>query len=454
MRLDRTRPHGCRSRMDANPMITRVEAWNFRCLRHIEQPLDRFRILVGGNASGKSTFLSVPRFIRDLLNDGAASAVSALCSEQQLAGYRELLWLREGTELQLAVDVRPPRDLLPDLPDPLYRYEVAIEVPGEGRPRIAAESLLLYLSDPAHTGLMGPVQRALFPESLWSPGGILKGEIARSQRGRHKVVGKTRESGKDYYQWKLPGDSDEKRPWNQSFTVGRDRSALAFIPGGEDEDADPFASARWVMEYLSRRIFPVQLDVDRMRRPSPPSEHGEFAPDGSNLPWAVIDLRATDADRFGDWLRHVRTALHDIVDVQGRVREDDRHAYLVVQYESGLEAPAWMLSDGTLRVLALTLIAYYFTEPSVFLIEEPENGIHPRAIEAVHQSLSSMWEHQVLLASHSPVLLSLAEPPDIVCFARDASGATDVVPGESHPALLDWQREPTIADLNFAGVLG
>ncbi len=436
-------------------MITRVEAWNFRCLRHIEQPLDRFRILVGGNASGKSTFLSIPRFLRDLLNDGAPAAVQALCSGQQVDGMRELLWQGEGTEFQVAVELAPPEGLIPWASAPLFRYEVAIGVPGDAQPRIEAEALLLYPDGPTRQPSAGNGQAVLFPQPSWSPRGILHDELHPRQRGRQKVVSKKRASGRDYYQWKLPEALRTKDAWNQSFTVGRHRAALALLPGGEDStQEDPYAASRWVKRLLAERVFPIQLDVDRMRRASPPSERSGFALDGSNLPWALIGMREGRPERYTQWREHVRTALPDLTDIEARVRDDDRHAYIVARYDSGSVVPASLLSDGTLRMLALTLIAYHAEEPALFLIEEPENGVHPRAVEAVYESLSSMWEHQVLLASHSPVLLSLAEPRHILCFARDGSGASDVVEGERHPALRDWQRTPTLADLNFAGVLG
>ena len=50
-------------------MLTRVEALNFRCLRYVSRPLDRFHVLVGPNASGKTTFLDVVGFVIRLLNE-------------------------------------------------------------------------------------------------------------------------------------------------------------------------------------------------------------------------------------------------------------------------------------------------------------------------------------------------------------------------------------------------
>lgn len=106
-------------------------------------------------------------------------------------------------------------------------------------------------------------------------------------------------------------------------------------------------------------------------------------------------------------------------------------------------------------MLALALLAYLPDLSGLYLIEEPENGIHPRAVETVFQSLSSVYGAQVLLATHSPVVVSMAELDQILCFARAADGATDIVPGSDHPPAprVEGESRPRHA-LLAAGVLG
>ena len=89
-----------------------------------------------------------------------------------------------------------------------------------------------------------------------------------------------------------------------------------------------------------------------------------------------------------------------------------------------------------------------------YLIEEPENGIHPKALESVFQSLSSVCNAQIFCATHSPALLSLARPEQLLCFAKTAEGETDVIQGDQHPALRDWQRTIDLETLFASGVLG
>jgi predicted ATPase len=193
-----------------------------------------------------------------------------------------------------------------------------------------------------------------------------------------------------------------------------------------------------------------------MRRPVSPSEARGFLPTGANLPLVVRELKAADKRRFRDWLRHVQTVLPDVADIGVLQRPEDKHAYLLVRYGSGEEGvPSWLLSDGTLRFLALTIIPYLDLEPAVFLVEEPENGIHPRAIQAVFDALSSVYRGHVSVATHSPLVVSLAasKPEQILCFARNPSGATAIVRGDKHPALRDWKGQPDLSSLYAAGVL-
>ena len=56
-------------------MITRIEALNYRCLRYIRQDLGPFHVLVGPNASGKTTFLDVVGFLGKLVAEGPEAAV-------------------------------------------------------------------------------------------------------------------------------------------------------------------------------------------------------------------------------------------------------------------------------------------------------------------------------------------------------------------------------------------
>ena len=241
--------------------------------------------------------------------------------------------------------------------------------------------------------------------------------------------------------------------YSPSFRQSAKKSALGNLPA----DQTSFPVSTWLKTCLTDGIQQFVLNSRLIRKASPPGQGKNFKADGSNLPWVIQHLEDTDPNRMQNWIRHLRTALPDLIGIRTIERDDDKHRYMMLKYESGIEIPSWLASDGTLRLMALTLPAYLPEFQGVYLIEEPENGIHPRAAEAVFQSLSSVYSAQVLLATHSPVFLSLIKPKDsgkVLCFAKVMDGSTDIVSGDRHPHLQAWQGEPNFSLLFAGGVLG
>jgi hypothetical protein len=89
-------------------MIVQVEALNYLCLRYVRQPLSSFQVLIGPNASGKSTFLDVVAFLADVVREkeGVAAAVSARTPD-----IRDLSWMRQGGGFELALEATIPAEL-------------------------------------------------------------------------------------------------------------------------------------------------------------------------------------------------------------------------------------------------------------------------------------------------------------------------------------------------------
>jgi predicted ATPase len=422
-------------------IVTRVEALGFRSLRYVAQDLGPFHVLVGPNGSGKSTFLDVVAFVGDMVRGGARAAIEGdarVGIPYRAPDGKHLTWQRQSNRVELAVDFSVPSDRIAKLKngaDKHCRYEIAVEVGDQLQ--IAAETLWLR-PPPEHQ----PTQRTLFPATPEPPTHIVKQPRKHAPTGWRKVLWRGEEPGSVTF-------SAETGNWNSPFRISQDRTALASLP----EDEDKFPVGTWLRQALTTGVRRIALSGEAMRRPSAPSAQRAFQPDGSNLPWVVRDLALEQSERFDAWIAHVREALPDIRSISTKEREEDRHRYLVISYENGLEAPSWLVSDGTLRLLALTLLAYVPSLTGTFLIEEPENGIHPRAIEAVFQSLSSAYSAQILLATHAPLIVGMSSLDQVLCFARSPVGGTDIVQGRQHPRLRDWQGAVDLGTLLAAGVL-
>ncbi len=422
-------------------MIRRIQARNYCCLRYVDVSLDRFHVLVGPNASGKSTLLDVVAFLGDMVSGGLEEAV-----EKRTRNFQDLVWRRPAGELgfELAVEFDIPGDVKGQLPGEksfeLFRYEVAIREDGDGI-RIDSERGLLM-----PRGVDRPRQEVLeFPAPHDGPETILVG----GGRPRSRTILSKSGSARDNFNVEVSERAG--KGWATSISFGPVRSTLGNLP----ESPNRFPVSTRVKRLLETGLQRLFLDSARMRRPSPPSRRREvFAPDGSNLPRVIRQLREEKESVFKGWIAHVRAALPEIEDLRVVEREDDRHCYLVLRYGTGVEVPSWRVSDGTLRLLALTLPAYLLDSDKVYLMEEPENGLHPGVMQDVYDALSSVYDSQVLLATHSPIFLSHADLEHVLCFAKDTEGATDVIPARAHPGLRDWQGDPNLSVFFAAGVLG
>jgi len=414
-------------------MIRRLEIANYKIARRVDLHLDEFQVLVGPNGSGKSTVIDAIVFLSDLVRLGLEKTV-----RKRARSLEELTWNMGGGTVEFALEI--------DLPGPVIRrdkefracrYELSVGVsPSRNGLEVTAENL--YLKETV--GARPTRQLDLFPEDV-----EIRQPIIHHRSGKGWCLVCSKRKGPGYrYQYRA-----ETTEWNFPYDVLKDTVGLQYVPA----DPERFYAGMYVRHLLADGTRRLHLNVERMRQPCPPDADARLSPDGSNIAMTVRALQERDPEAFREWVRHVLSFLPEFSDVQVREREEDRHLVLELVGHDHVVIPSWLLSDGTLRFLALTVLAYTPAENEVYLIEEPENGIHPSAIDGVHQSLSSAYGKQVVVATHNALFVGLTEPERLLCFGKTKKGAIDVVRGTEHPHLKDWKRTVDLGTLYASGVL-
>jgi predicted ATPase len=391
-------------------MITRLEAHFYRCLKSVSQETRQLEILVGPNGSGKSAFLDIAAFLCTLTAENLDAAIS-----ERAENYYDLVWGREHGVFNLSIQAAIPQARQMQVGEITYdtiTYEVSVRI-DTATDHVGLDKETAFLLSSSSKDI-GPIQ--------------LFSRVGDRVLYRHY--------------------SDASQTVATGVGVTPLYSSLGSLP--TPQSACP--AGYWLKEFLSNSVRVVRLDANALRAPSPPQQKRQREMTGSNLPRMVAQLSDRPED-FSAWIDHVRTVLPDLETVKSNPLPAERRRYLQLRFRNGVEAPSWIVSEGTLRLLALTILPYLREPDTVYLIEEPENGIHPTAVEAVYQSLSSMYSGQVMAASHSPIFVGLAKPEELLCFSRTAEGTT-VARGSEHPVLKDWKKDVNLSDLFAAGVLG
>lgn len=453
-------------------MITRLEATRYRCFEQLGVDMSEFQVIVGANGSGKTTLIDLPSLFGELLRaDNIASVFTLKRGDMpaRAAALRELVFAGRGDDFSLVIEVRLPEDARNKWADALVasikskrqadvlrnspakwpshlRYELRFEVFNERELNVKNEYLFAYpeasMPDRAVGGLLGEVNQG---KDDWH-------FILRREYGGPAVFVDEAKTGL------ADADREDKVRIKPGLLA---MSAVKY-------KADSYPAAYWLYELLTEKVVFLSPDWEQLRAASPPGQPKTLIATALNLPWLALSLKrqglmddATPDEQksyrsrdFNDWVDHVKTALPQVEDIDVKEREEDHHAYFSVRYSGGYSVTSSGLSDGTLRILTLTLLAYLPDSPQLVVTEEPENGIHPSAIEAILQSLESLYSSQVWISSHSPVVLAASKLDQLLCARQSADHGVVVVAGEDHPRLKDWRGGIDLGSLFAAGILG
>jgi predicted ATPase len=145
-----------------------------------------------------------------------------------------------------------------------------------------------------------------------------------------------------------------------------------------------------------------------------------------------------------------RAAVDDPEQVTMLNRADGKGLYFEIK-DSGQLVPASQASDGTLLVLAYMSILYLPQPPRLLLIEEPENGIHPKRLRDILDILRNLVREQshtqVVLTTHSPYGLDLFKPEEVTLCTKLDTGDIKTTRMSDSPVVLQQLDVFTLGEI-------
>ena len=212
----------------------------------------------------------------------------------------------------------------------------------------------------------------------------------------------------------------------------------------------------FVRPWQFLRLDPNSMTEPRLQRRSVKTIH--LNSDGSNIAEYLLSIRELDSSAFDGIVDTLKTVIPYAQDLQPTITSElDRKVYLTLSEENiGRKLPSWLLSSGTLRILALLAVLRHPNPPSLLVVEEIENGLDPRTIQLLVGEMREFIQSgrgQIIITTHSPYFLDLLTLSQIVVVERDKNGSPRFIRPDSQETLEKWGRKFAPGKLYTMGAL-
>lgn len=400
-------------------MLTRLEIDGFKSFEALQVDLLPFTVVLGNNAAGKSNLFDAIQLLSRLATQDVAEACKGMRGEplelfRQVAGGERVRQIRLAAEVLVDPVVRDPWGSEVTLSHTRIRYEVTLErreIRGMERIQVAQESAK-------------PILRK---EDRWAE----RVQPSAGFRLRHLRYARTKawlstdgEADRRAFSLHQDGKSGRNRSWSAAT------AEASVLYGVTNAEFPHLFALREEMKHW--RL--LQLDPALLRRPVAATAADTLDPDGANLAAVLAQLKAETASPqrplgvLSDIAAELAELIPGVSRLDAALHEASREYRIELTMREGVPFSSRVISDGTLRILALLTLLHDPRHRGLVCFEEPENGVHPARIRPLVQRLKELVTMparelpseeieavdeqapaplcQLLLNSHSPVVLS------------------------------------------------
>jgi predicted ATPase len=372
--------------------------WNHQEL----QPLTPLTAVIGKNGSGKSTLFDAFGFLADCLKVGVEEA----CDLRERGGFEKIRSQGQSGPIEFEIYHKEEGNSRPTT------YELAIDADGKGRPFVKKERLRQRRRGQKH----GWPFSFLVLEN--GKGVVWKGETEGRQINEEKNLLDVAELMES-----MKGEEGKET----EIVELEDRRKLGIATLGSLKQHPRISAFRkfiegWYLSYFTP-------DAARSLPLAGPQKHLNIH--GDNLGNVVQFMQREHPDRFQKILDRIADKIPGIDKIGTEKSNDGR---LLLRFnDRGFTDPffAQQMSDGTLKVFAYLLLLEDPTPPPFLCIEEPENGLYHKLLDALarefrNHATGKKGGSQVFVTTHQPYFVDALSPEEVWVLTKENDGFSTI----------------------------
>lgn len=392
--------------------ITEVGLSNFKSYYNTSISISRFNVVVGANASGKSNFIQFFKFMRDICQFGIDDAVSM----QGGAEYIFNVHHREEDSLSCRIIDDAKHEFAGTSDD-----EVGIEIFNtiyEMKMNMSEKKTYIYSVN----------DKLTYKCNYFVYKKIGKGKFEKSQKLGSGAIIISNSNGKVSYKIRKPKGLDEKKLMADviqifllNMFIRDERVPISRRQTLLEADLPEFLHFVYDFQKRLQGISVFDIDPKLIKKAQPITGRHDLEPDGSNLAAVIRRIGKNSITRrqleniVGDLLPFV-----DSISVQKLA--DNMIIRVKERFKSDNVFPAFLLSDGTINLTALSILLFFESKP-LKVIEEPERNIHPHLISKVMNLMrDASTESQIITTTHNPEMVRYSNIEELILVSRDSLG--------------------------------
>ena len=397
--------------------VTLGRLWN----QQQAEPLTPMTAVIGRNGVGKSTLFDAFGFLADALKSGVEEA----CDSLGRGGFERIRTQGQKEPIEFKLYYKESRNARP------ITYEVSIDADRSGRPYVLKERLRQRRS--------GQKRGWLFSFLMLNDG---KGVVWKGDQDGRQID----EEGEVFNVFGLmksiaSGEEQEESRETEVVELSDVRRLGIAVLGSLKQHPRISAFRKFVEGWYLSYFTP---DAARSLPLAGPQAHLNIH--GDNLGNVVQFMKREHPRRFQAILNHIAEKIPGIDKIHTEKTNDGR--LLLCFNDKGFDDPFYsqQMSDGTLKVFAYLLLLEDPAPPPFLCIEEPENGLYHKLLQAL---ATEFREHatgrkggsQVFITTHQPYLVDALEPAEVWVLEKGRGGCSTIRRASDDPIVQNMVAE-------------